>query len=355
MTENSKDFTRRSDHSIFFPLLIIFIGVIILLSNLKLIPGNGFDLILRYWPIFFIFSGFDDLLNRKWTGAIIDFGIGSILILANLGFFSMSTWQIIMNFWPILIIGIGLDIIFRGRSVVSSLIGVGLAILLMLALFWFVFQGNTTKEAISHPIRYELGDIKKVELNIKPLAEKLIISKTNSDELSIDGKIYTLNTENLTIESETNDQIQKILISNSWVNRLPLKNMNKDSLWDLFLNANVPYSINIDQVFGVQNLKLTGLNIQDLQSNLVMGSMEIILPEIEDLNANLECIIGEVVIIIPEGLPVTIKLNSGMTGVSVGDGFIREGNTIYSKHSTINQGIVLNVNLPMGFLKVIHP
>ncbi len=356
MTENSKDFNRKADRSIFFPLLIIFIGVIILLSNLKLIPGSGFDLILRYWPIFFIFSGFDDLLNRKWTGAIIDFGIGSILILANLGFFAMSTWQIIINFWPILIIGIGLDILFRGRSIASSLIGVGLAFLLMLALFWFAFQGNTTKQAISTPIHYKLGDIKKVELNIKPLAEKLVIDKTDSNDLSIEGKIFTSNTEDLTIESETTDQVQKILISNSWVNRWPLRIVNNEKLWNLSLNANVPYIINIDQIFGIQNLTLTGLNIEGLQSNLVIGTMEITLPEIEKLNANLECIIGEMVVIIPEGYPVTIELNSGMTGVTLAEGFVRDGDKIYSKNFSANENdVLLKVNLPLGSLKVKNP
>lgn len=83
--------------------------------------------------------------------------------------------------------------------------------------------------------------------------------------------------------------------------------------------------------------------------------MYITLPEIENLNVNLECVIGEMIIVIPEGIPVTIDLDFGITGVSVGDGFIREGDKIYSKTSDKNGGYVLKVDLPIGSLKVMNP
>jgi predicted membrane protein len=62
------------------------------------------------------------------------------------------------------------------------------------------------------------------------------------------------------------------------------------------------------------------------------------------------------VIVVPEGLSVTIELNSGMTGVTLSDGFTRAGDTIYSKNFNENKDSVkLKVNLPMGSLKVMHP
>jgi hypothetical protein len=356
MTENSNDPGRRADRSIFFPLLIIFSGVLLLLSNLNYISGDFWSLIIRFWPIFFVIGGIDDLLNRKWTGAIINFGIGSILILANFGLSSMSTWQIITNYWPILVIGIGLDIIFRGRSVLGSLVGVGLAIVLILGLFWFAFLGTSPNEVTSKPIRFELGDIQQAELNIKPLAGKLILNKADSNEQLLDGEIFSANHDDLSIESELNGKTQKITISSPQQIIIPSKNMSNNSPWELFLNADVPFLINIEQVIGAQDLLLTGLNIQDLESNLVIGTMKISLPDIEKLEGDLECIIGEMVIVVPEGLSVTIELNSGMTGVTLSDGFTRAGDTIYSKNFNENKDSVkLKVNLPMGSLKVMHP
>ena len=355
MSENSNYTGGKSDRSIFFPLLIIFIGVILLLTNLNLIPGNGWNLIVRFWPIIFVFGGIDDLINRKWTGAIINFGVGSILILANFGFFSMSTWQIILNFWPILIVAIGLEIIFRGRSIVGSLMGVGFSILLVLGLFWFAMQGPLTKDAISHPISYEMENIQQAELNIKPLVGKLTIDSGDFTNQLIKGEILASNNEEIKIESELSGQTQKFSISTSGNVILPSKNLNNGFPWDLSLNTNVPFSINIEQIIGIQNLLLTGLDIENLDTKLVIGTMEVTLPETDKLTAELECIIGEMVIIVPEGIPLTIHLDSGMTGVSLGDGFVREGDVIYSKHSRSNQGYVLNVNLPLGSLQVYNP
>ncbi len=355
MSENSNYPGGKSDRSIFFPLLIIFIGVILLLTNLNLIPGNGWNLIVRFWPIIFVFGGIDDLINRKWTGAIINFGVGSILILANFGFFSMSTWQIIINFWPILIVAIGLEIIFRGRSVVGSLIGVGFSILLVLGLFWFASQSPLVKDAISHPINIEVGDFEQAELNIKPLVGKLTIDSGDFTNQLIEGEILTSNSEEIKIESELSGQTQKISISTSGNVILPSKNMNNGFPWDLSLNTNVPFSINIEQIIGIQKLLLTGLDVQNLDTELVIGTMEVTLPESDEFSADLECIIGEMVIIVPEGIPVTIYLDSGMTGVSLGDGFVREDDVIYSKNSKINQGYVLNVNLPLGSLQIVNP
>lgn len=355
MSENSKFIVRKSDRSIFFPLLIIFIGVILLLSNLNLIPGNGWNLIVQFWPIIFVFGAIDDLLNQKWTGAIINFGVGSILILANFGFISMSTWQIIINFWPILIVAIGLEIIFRGRSIVGSLIGVGFSILLVLGLFWFALQGPLTTDAISYPINYEVGETKQVELDIKPLIGKLTIASGDFTDQLIEGKILASNNEEIKIQSELSGQTQKISISTSGNVILPAKNMNNGFSWDLSLNSNVPFSINIEQIIGIQNLLLTGLDIKNLNTQLVIGTMEVTLPDTDKLTAELECIIGEMVIIVPEGIPLTIHLDSGLTGVSLGDGFMREGDVIYSKNSKSNQDYVLNVNIPLGSLKIDNP
>jgi hypothetical protein len=355
MSENTKYTIRKSDRSIFFPLLIIFIGVILLLSNLNLIPGNGWNLLIRFWPIIFIFGGIDDLLNQKWTGAIINFGVGSILILANFGFFSMSTWQIIMNFWPIIIVAIGLEIIFRGRSVVGSLIGVTISILLVLGLFWFALQGPLTKDAISYPINYDVGDSKRAELDIKPVVGSLTIDSGDFTDQLIEGEILASNNEEIKIESELSGQTQIISITTSGNVYLPSNNMNNGFPWDLLLNTNVPFSINIEQIIGVQDLALTGLDIQNLDSKLVIGTMEVNLPDNEKLSADLECIIGEMVIIVPEGISLTINLDSGMTGVSLGDGFVREGDVIYSNQSTTSKNYILNVNLPLGSLQIRNP
>ena len=140
MSENNEQrySTRNERHrSIFFPILLILVGLFFLLSNLNMIPGDGWSLVIRFWPLVFIIGALDDLINYKWVGAVINFGLGAILLLANLGYFQWSAWQLILRLWPVFIIAIGLDIAFRGQSVVGSLIGI-----LFRCLSWAVWYGS---------------------------------------------------------------------------------------------------------------------------------------------------------------------------------------------------------------------
>ncbi|HSM25345.1 MAG TPA: hypothetical protein VK856_10815 [Anaerolineaceae bacterium] len=355
MEEFSNSPKTRKEISIFFPLLLIFIGVIILFSNLKMFPVDGWTFLIRIWPIIFIFGSFDDLLNRKWIGAVINFGIGTILILANFGFFPMTTWQIIMNFWPVLLIALGLDIIFKRQSIIPTLIGVIMSLLLLLGLSWFIIQGPLTKEAVSSTINYESIDAEKVNLSINPIVSNLNISDNKESESVISGEIFLANSEKLIEGLNTQDNIQEISLTTSGNVAFPARNMNDGFPWKLALNPEIPFNININQVIGLQRLDLANLLVDEINSKLVIGKMEVVLPDAKVLDANFECILGEMVLVIPEFIPVTIYLDSGITAVSVGEGFIREGDVIYSKQSRVNEGYILHVNLPIGSLKVSNP
>jgi len=62
MADQERQQTRRS---IFFPILLIAIGALFLARNLDLIPGTGWDFLVRMWPALLIMAGLDDLIRRK--------------------------------------------------------------------------------------------------------------------------------------------------------------------------------------------------------------------------------------------------------------------------------------------------
>ena len=61
---------------------------------------------------------------------IILIGVGAILLLSNLGYIQGNPWTIIFQLWPVLLIALGLEILFGGstgwRAVVSALLGLAL-------------------------------------------------------------------------------------------------------------------------------------------------------------------------------------------------------------------------------------
>ena len=265
----------------------------------------------------------------------------------------MSSWQIILNYWPVLIIALGLEIMLRGRTIITSLIGIAFAALIVFGLVSFALKGPLTKDANSYQIEYDKQGITNVELTIKPLVGNLMIKSGISTDQLMSGEIRVSGNEDLVKESELINGVQKISLSSTGNVMLPSRNIENGFPWELSLNSEIPFFLNIEQIFGIQKLLLTDLNIEALDASLVMGTMEVVFPAEEFLAANLECIIGEMVIKIPEGVDVRIELESGMTGVSLDEGFNREGDVIYSTGAKTNNVNVLSVNLPIGSLKVL--
>ena len=194
MSTNNKQVDYRSNRhrSVFFPVLLILAGAFFLLSNLNMIPGNAGTIFIRFWPVLFMIGALDDLINQKWVGAVMNFGLGSILLLANLGYFSLNAWQLIIRLWPVFIIAIGLDVIFRGQSVVGSLIGVTISILVLGGLVWFAMSSSPlVGESASQSINFALQGANQADVYLNPAVGDLRIDPKNLNGELIAGSCNT--------------------------------------------------------------------------------------------------------------------------------------------------------------------
>jgi LiaI-LiaF-like transmembrane region len=81
MSQNQPAFTARRAPSLFWPIVLIGVGIIWLLSNLGLLNVNGWALLVRLWPIIFIVIGLDILFARSgiW-GAIASAILGLLVV-----------------------------------------------------------------------------------------------------------------------------------------------------------------------------------------------------------------------------------------------------------------------------------
>jgi len=103
--------SRNDSGRFFFGLFVIIIGVIFLLGSLdKLDVGDVFS---NYWPMILIFFGLVHLLSHNFQhagGGIIMILIGGFFQLDKLDLIGTSIWNL---FWPVLIIGVGLWILVK--------------------------------------------------------------------------------------------------------------------------------------------------------------------------------------------------------------------------------------------------
>ncbi len=102
-----KDYTK-----LFLGLIIVSIGLSLLFGQLGLesIFGFSFSYLLSiFWPLIIIIVGITIWMNSKNSFGLIVSGIGLFFLLNTL--FDIDVWGL---FWPILLIGVGLLILFKG-------------------------------------------------------------------------------------------------------------------------------------------------------------------------------------------------------------------------------------------------
>jgi hypothetical protein len=91
---------NRKGHSLFWPIILVGVGITWLLVNLGYIPAFNLGQLLKLWPIILIVMGIDIIFGRRlpWAGTLIGLlavaGIITFLILSpNLGFTAAPQMQ----------------------------------------------------------------------------------------------------------------------------------------------------------------------------------------------------------------------------------------------------------------------
>ena len=109
MKNNQRDPQQR----LVFGLLIMAVGVLALLDNLRIFEGVR---LISFWPAVFIVGGILKMSqSQARSGYVIGaifIAVGSIMTLNNLGVISVR----IRDFWPVILIAVGFLVIFKDKA-----------------------------------------------------------------------------------------------------------------------------------------------------------------------------------------------------------------------------------------------
>jgi hypothetical protein len=139
---------------------------------------------------------------------IVLIGAGAILLLSNLGVIHGNPWTIMLQLWPVLLIALGLEILFGGstgwRAVVSALLGLAL----VGGILWILIAqpaipglnfggGNLQTTSISQPLNGV--ESARAELSFGAGTNK-IYALSDSSNL-IEGQLRTYGTPNFNVST----------------------------------------------------------------------------------------------------------------------------------------------------------
>jgi hypothetical protein len=185
MSEYTTKPKRKSRRSFIWPIILITIGLVFLLSNLGLLGENVWDNIWRLWPVIFIAIGLDSLFRRnEIAGPVFMIGLGLIFLLSSLRLIGWGAWDILWRLWPVLLVSVGLEIIVGRRSLWISILIVLVILAGLGGVIWFYGSGPVAGESMSgNQVNQILGDIDSADVTISPAAGDLNVEALQDSQL----------------------------------------------------------------------------------------------------------------------------------------------------------------------------
>ncbi len=346
--------TRRHRHSIFWPLLLLVAGVVLLMNTLGYLPGEPAWNLLRLWPLLFIVGALDNLYQgESFVFPVVMLGAGTVFLLSNLGYLTGDAWRLLLQFWPILLIAFGLDLLLSRRSPFGAIFGVIIGLALLAGVAWLASGAlslpvQTTQTQVSIPLK----DAGRGELTIEAAAGRLNLESGAAADQFLSGEVVLGNTEQL-VKSEQykNGLIDVNLRSQGLFFVVPFAGQSNHTGWDFALNENTPVELNTTMAAGMQELDLRDTRVTRLEAETALGRTEVILPEGGKMSGKISAALGSIVVRVPRGTQVEFEIDRALTSLSLDSGFVQEGNRVSSEAATTGQ-INLRLEAAMGNIRV---
>lgn len=266
--------------SLFWPLFLIAVGSILLLSNLGILPPNSMDLLWRFWPLVLVIIGLDILLGRRSA-------LGSI----------------ITSLTAILLLGGVLAFLFFAKDIPSLVKEVDLGVL--------------NHSAIKQPLQ----EIKTANISIDwPSGPASLYALSDSNNL-LEGElgyygnlVFATDIQGDHAEVKVDTRRDQFFIDASGVS-------GQEEKWEIGLHPRVALNLTLDSGSGSVDYNLTDLDVRTLHFDSGSGSVSMILPETGQIEGAMDTGSGSITLTIPEGMAAKISLKSGSGSFSAGERF----------------------------------
>jgi hypothetical protein len=260
--EQQKTFHYRS---LFWPVVFIGVGLLWLLANLSLIPGEGWLTLLRFWPVFLIAIGVDIIIGRQ-----------SRLIGGAIG---------------ISVVALALVLVFAGPKM------------------GFAPASSATTDVVSEPLGS--AETARIEFDLG-IGETTITALEDSTNL-LEAEITHLGDLEFTVSGE----LEKVVRLREEEHHLHFDLFDffedQNLLWDIGLSPEIPLSIRIDGGVGESDLDLSQLDITKLDLDSGVGDMTIILPATgSNYDVNVDLGVGRIELRLEDDIDVTLDIDGGV-------------------------------------------
>jgi hypothetical protein len=215
-------------------------------------------------------------------------GAGVILLLSNLGYLPWQSWNILWRLWPLLLVAIGIDLLIGRRSMVGVIVSTLLILLLIgsaVAVLFFA-QNIPAWVELAQPVElrtehveYPLADVERASATIDWTSAPGYLSALRDSPNLIEGDV-TYRGQLIFDVDVRGDRADVKLDSHytgPWFGPFDFGERAEER-WDVKLSPNVPLDLTFDAGSGPCDFDLTGLQVSDLFLDAGSGPIDLALP-----------------------------------------------------------------------------
>ena len=340
---------------LFFPILLVGLGVLLLLVNLGVIAGTTRDYLMLYWRVILMVAGLDGLWRRDglvWPLMLL--GLGALFQLGNLGYLSVQALPLLSRIWPILLVAIGIDIAFgRNRGGWHTVLRAGLGLLVVAVIFWLAIAYPTGIKGREVDIKQGTEGARSSSVQISVVTGRVKLSAGEPDGQLLTGKALIPGSASISPDYSK---------SNSGEGQLTLKHEGNTATWggngwiqeyDLQIAPDLPIKLETELVAGDLVLDLGGTAVKQVDSQMGVGSQMISIPCNEGLSVEIKQALGIIALNIPEGCAVNIHLDNALVNTSSPAGYQRNGDEIsFAPPGSSGKAVDIRIGLAVGAIGI---
>ncbi len=252
---------------------------------------------------------------------IILIGAGVVLLLATLGYLPDLSWGVIWRLWPLLVIALGVDLLIGRRSVIGAIVSVVLLLVLiggivLVALFArnipIVSDWIQSPEFRTDHVESSLTNVEWAEVYIDWTSVPGYLDALEDSPNLIEADVDYLG--ELTFRTDVRggraDVVLDSRFTGSWFGAWP-RGDQSDKRWDVGLSPDVPLDLSLDAGSGPCDLDLTGLQVSGLVLDAGSGPVDLVLPSGSTFDAKIDGGSGPLTIVLPRNVGARVELDSG--------------------------------------------
>jgi hypothetical protein len=286
---------------------------------------------------------------RSLFWPIVLIGVGIFWLLGNLGILPENYLWTLFRLWPLALIVVGLDIMIgRHSPVIGALIGLGAIALVLVLVFAGPSLGLTPPktELVTERFTEMIGNATSARVNLDLDIGKTTLNALSEPNTLIDAELTYVGEINFDVQG---DKQKTISIRHRdpgfgtqwfWITDTDQRRAS----WDIGLSPEIPLTLNIDGSIGQSIIDLSDLQIEGLEVDGDVGEIYISLPATEKtydvyvnggvgafevtlergaaVNLTIDGDVGEFVIDVPADAAVRVDADIDIGDVNVPSHFI---------------------------------